>query len=465
MPVPVKIFNTLSRSVEELKPLTPGHIKLYCCGPTVYHFAHVGNFRAYLFEDLLVRTLRMAGYKVEHVMNITDVGHLVGDSDEGDDKMLVAMRREGKSSQEIARFYTDAFFQDSDRLRITRPNVVCAATEHITEMIEMIKTLEERGFTYQAAGNVYFDISKFSNYSRLGRLRLDQLEAGARVGVDAYKKNPHDFVLWFTRSKFEGQELVWDSPWGRGYPGWHIECSAMAQKYLGDTFDIHCGGIDHVPVHHTNEIAQSDCACGHQSVNYWMHCEFLVNEKSEKIAKSSGGFTTVSDIVAQGLDPIALRFLCLGTSYRKQLAFGWDQLRTANETLSKLKRAVIALGAETTESAATREISASFLAELCDDLNSARGLALVWEVLGSQTLSAAEKRSLILAFDEVLGLGVAQWKEEAVEVPDAVQALVAQRAAARAQKQWGESDRLRGEIRALGYSVEDKGAEQIVRKS
>ena len=465
MPVPVKLFNTLSRSVELLKPITPDHIKLYCCGPTVYHFAHVGNFRTYLFEDLLVRTLRRSGHSVEHVMNITDVGHLVSDSDEGDDKMLVAMRREGKTSSDIATFYTEAFFNDAARLNIVRPNVVCAATEHIAEMISMIQDLEQRGFTYQAAGNVYFDISKFPNYTRLGRFNLDQLEAGARVGVDTHKKNPHDFVLWFTRSKFEGQELVWESPWGRGYPGWHIECSAMARKYLGDTFDIHCGGVDHIPVHHTNEIAQSDCACGHQSVHHWMHGEFLVNEKSEKIAKSSGGFTTVADIVAQGLDPIAFRFLCLGTSYRKQLAFGWDQLKTANETLAKLKRAVIALGTDTKETPATKEIAGTFLAELCDDLNSARGLALVWETLGSQTLSPAEKRSLLLSFDEILGLGMSQWKEETVEVPEAVKALVEQRAAARARKDWGESDRLRGEIRDLGFSVEDKGGEQIVRKA
>jgi cysteinyl-tRNA synthetase len=465
MSVPVKLFNTLSRSVEVLKPISPDQVKLYCCGPTVYHYAHVGNFRTYLFEDLLVRTLRVAGYNVQHVMNITDVGHLVSDSDDGDDKMLVAMRREGKTSGQIATFYTEAFFNDAARLHIERPTVVCAATEHIAEMISMIKDLEDRGFTYQAAGNVYFDISKFPNYTRLGRFNLDQLEAGARVGVDTHKKNPHDFVLWFTRSKFEGQELVWDSPWGRGYPGWHIECSAMARKYLGETFDIHCGGIDHIPVHHTNEIAQSDCACGQQSVRHWMHGEFLVNEKSEKIAKSSGGFTTVSDIIAQGLDPIAFRFLCLGTSYRKQLAFGWDQLKTANETLAKLKRAVINLGSDVKETAATKEITATFLAELCDDLNSARGLALVWETLGSQTLSPAEKRAALLAFDEILGLGVGQWKEEIVEIPDSVKALVDQRATARAQKEWAESDRLRGEIRALGFSVEDKGSEQIVRKA
>lgn len=464
MPLPMRIFNTLCRSVEELTPLTPGQVKLYCCGPTVYHFAHVGNFRTYLFEDILVRTLRAAGYTVQHVMNITDVGHLVGDVDEGEDKMLVAMRREGKSSQEIASFYTEAFFRDAALLHITRPDVVCAATEHIAEMIEMIKELEARGHTYQAGGNVYFNISTFPNYSRLGRLQLDNLTAGARVVVDDHKKNPHDFVLWFTRSKFDGQELVWDSPWGRGYPGWHIECSAMARKYLADKFDIHCGGIDHIPVHHTNEIAQTDCACGHQSVTYWMHGEFLVNEKSEKIAKSSGGFTTVSDIIEQGLDPLALRFLCLGTSYRKQLAFGWEQLTTAHETLAKLKRAVIALGIDARETPATREIADTFRAALCDDLNTARGLAIMWETLGSSTISAAEKRGLMLSFDEILGLGVAKWREDVVVLPDGVRALIEQRSAARARKEWDESDRLRDEIRALGYSIEDKGSEQIVRK-
>ncbi len=460
----VRLYNTLNRSVEELNTIEPGLVKLYCCGPTVYHYAHVGNFRAYIFEDLLVRTLRVAGYTVQHVMNITDVGHLVGDLDEGEDKMLVAMRREGKSSAEIAQFYTDAFFRDAALLNITRPTVVCAATAHIGEMIEVIQMLEERGFTYQAEGNVYFDISKFPHYSRLGLLQLDKLEAGARVGVDAHKRNPHDFVLWFTRSKFEGQELVWDSPWGRGYPGWHIECSAMARRYLGDRFDIHCGGVDHIPVHHSNEIAQSDCACGHQCVNVWMHGEFLVNEKNEKIAKSSGGFTTVSDIVEQGLDPLALRFLCLGTSYRKQLAFSWDVLRAAHETLAKLKRVFLALGSDSSETATTIELKNAFVAELCADLNSSRGVALMWETLGSAALSPAEKRAALLAFDEVLGLGMSTWKEVAVEVPAAVQELLECRANARASKQWAESDSLREQIKGLGYSVEDKGAQQTVRK-
>jgi cysteinyl-tRNA synthetase len=464
MSLPIRIFNTLSRSVEEFKPLEPGIVKVYCCGPTVYHFAHVGNFRAYLFEDLLVRTLRAVGYTVEHVMNTTDVGHLVGDADEGEDKMLVAMRREGKSSADIAQFYTDAFFRDAALLNITRPSIVCPATEHISDMIEMIKALEARGFTYQAEGNVYFNIDAFPHYSRLALLQLDRLEAGARVGVDSHKKNPHDFVLWFTRSKFEGQELVWDSPWGRGYPGWHIECSAMARKYLGDRFDIHCGGVDHIPVHHSNEIAQSDCACGHQCVNYWMHCEFLVNEKNEKIAKSSGGFTTVSDIVQQGLDPMALRFLCLGTSYRKQLAFSWDLLRSAHDTLTKLKRAVLALGTIAIESPATKELQSAFLAELGNDLNSSRGVALVWETLGSRSLSPAEKRAALLSFDEVLGLGIGSWREESVEVPDVVQGLLSQRAAARAAKQWSESDALRESIKSHGFVVEDKGGEQILRK-
>jgi cysteinyl-tRNA synthetase len=328
-------------------------------------------------------------------------------------------------------------------------------------MIEVIQMLEERGFTYQAEGNVYFDISKFPHYSRLGLLQLDKLEAGARVGVDAHKRNPHDFVLWFTRSKFEGQELVWDSPWGRGYPGWHIECSAMARRYLGDRFDIHCGGVDHIPVHHSNEIAQSDCACGHQCVNVWMHGEFLVNEK---IAKSSGGFTTVSDIVEQGLDPLALRFLCLGTSYRKQLAFSWDVLRAAHETLAKLKRVFLALGSDSSETATTIELKNAFVAELCADLNSSRGVALMWETLGSAALSPAEKRAALLAFDEVLGLGMSTWKEVAVEVPAAVQELLECRANARASKQWAESDSLREQIKGLGYSVEDKGAQQTVRK-
>ena len=256
MPDEIKLYNTYSRSLETLLPLEAGKVGIYCCGPTVYNYQHIGNFKTFISEDLLVRTLRLASYEVNHVLNITDVGHLTGDNDEGEDKMIVAMKREKKSSMEIAAFYTEKFFEDWDLLGLSRPSIVCKASEHIEDMIALIQRIEANGFAYLSSGNVYFDVSKFKNYGKLAKLDLSKLKAGARIAVDSNKRNPHDFVLWFTKSKFENQELQWDSPWGRGYPGWHIECSAMSMKYLGEAFDIHCGGIDHIPVHHTNEIAQ-----------------------------------------------------------------------------------------------------------------------------------------------------------------------------------------------------------------
>ncbi|MDH7483863.1 MAG: cysteine--tRNA ligase, partial [Spirochaetales bacterium] len=275
------LFNTMGRSLQKFMPLREGKVGFYGCGPTVYNFAHIGNLRTYIFEDILVRTLRRFGYEVTHVMNITDVGHLSGDDDTGEDKMVKSARERGKSVLEIAQFYTDAFFNDTSRLNIVRPTIVCKATEHIEDMIELIRRIEQNGYTYFAGGNLYFDVSKFERYGELAGLRLDQLKAGARIDVDPNKRNPFDFVLWFTKSKFENQALLWDSPWGRGYPGWHIECSAMSMKYLGEQFDIHAGGIDHIPVHHTNEIAQSESATGHKWVNYWLHAEFLVLDKGK----------------------------------------------------------------------------------------------------------------------------------------------------------------------------------------
>lgn len=273
----MKFYNTLSRKVELFKPLVSGQASVYCCGPTVYNFQHIGNLKTYICEDLLVRTLRLAGYQVKHVMNITDVGHLTSDADQGEDKMLVAMRREGKSSKEIAEFYTKCFFEDCAKLNINEPNVVCRATEHVKEMIVLTERILSNGFAYVSGGNVYFDVQKFEEYGRLAQLDLNKLKAGARIDVDSHKRNPLDFVLWFTKSKFIDQELQWDSPWGRGYPGWHIECSAMSMKHLGEQIDIHCGGVDHIPVHHTNEIAQSESATGKRPwVRHWFHSEFLV---------------------------------------------------------------------------------------------------------------------------------------------------------------------------------------------
>ena len=342
MPEVVKVFNSLGRETQELKPLKKDHIGLYCCGPTVYNYQHIGNLRTYIFEDLLVRTLRYAGYKVNHVMNITDVGHLVSDADDGEDKMALASKREGKKSEEIASYYTDIFFKHCEMLNIEKPTIVCKATEHIAEMITLIKKLLEVGAAYQAGGNVYFDVSKDSDYGKLAGLDLEALQSGARIEVDSQKRNPQDFALWFTKSKFENQELQWDSPWGRGYPGWHIECSAMAEKYLGPEFDIHCGGIDHIPVHHTNEIAQSETASGKPFAHVWMHGGFLVVDKA-KMSKSTGGFLTLDKINEEGLDPLAYRLFCLSGSYRKELSWSLDAVKSANTRLKKLRASLRAI--------------------------------------------------------------------------------------------------------------------------
>lgn len=462
---PVRLFNTLTRSIEPLRPLVAGEVSIYCCGPTVYNFQHIGNMRTYLFEDLLVRTLRRAGYKANHVMNITDVGHLVSDADEGEDKMAVAARREKKSSAEIAAYYTEIFLNDCAKLHILRPNTVCKATEHIAEMIALIERLEKRGLTYQAGGNIYLDTSKLADYGKLAKLDIENLKTRARVDVDANKRNPLDFVLWFTKSKFENQELQWESPWGRGYPGWHIECSAMSMKYLGDTFDIHCGGIDHIPVHHTNEIAQSEGATGAEWVHHWMHGEFLVVNK-EKMSKSKGGFLTLDTLVQQGLDPLAYRFMCLTAHYRSQLNFTDETLANAASGYQKLKSSVTALkagGAVATEPK-EKKLLEDFDAALDDDLNAPKAFAAVWAVLNDARLRAGEKLWLMYEMDSVLGFGMAEWREESVAVSAEVQALIAARDAARKGKNWAESDRLRGEIQKHGFVVEDSAAGTKVKK-
>ncbi|MDR1107517.1 MAG: cysteine--tRNA ligase, partial [Spirochaetaceae bacterium] len=310
------LFNTLGREFQVFESLIPGKVGFYGCGPTVYNYAHIGNLRAYVLHDLLVKTLTRRGYEVNYVMNVTDVGHLSGDDDSGQDKMVKSAEERGKGVLEIADFYTRAFFTDTERLNIQRPTVVCKATDHIEDMIGLIKKIEDRGFTYFAGGNLYFDISRFPSYGKLALLRMEELQSGnrtgARIGVDENKRNPQDFVLWFTKSKFENQALVWDSPWGRGSPGWHIECSAMSIKYLGEQFDIHAGGIDHIPIHHTNEIAQSEAATGKQPwVRYWLHNEFLVIDKG-KMSKSAGGFLTLQSLIDRGYDPLDYRYFLLG---------------------------------------------------------------------------------------------------------------------------------------------------------
>lgn len=455
----IKLYNTLTRSVENLEPIRPGEIGIYCCGPTVYNYQHIGNLRTYVFEDLLVRTLRYAGYKVKHVMNITDVGHLVSDADEGEDKMLVAMRRENKRSYEIADYYTGIFLAHCEQLNIISPDIVCKASEHIQEMIDLIQRIEQRHFTYLRGGNVYFDIARLEDYGKLARLDLASLQAGARIEVDQNKNSPLDFALWFTKSKFENQELQWDSPWGRGYPGWHIECSAMSMKYLGDHFDIHCGGIDHIPVHHTNEIAQSEVVASKPWVKIWMHGEFLVSNQ-EKMSKSKGGFLTLDTLTEKGFDPAAYRFMCLGAHYRTQLSFSWEAVEGAANSLKKLKSAAIALKSEAAvdtqlSSPRAREHLAAFEEAIFADLNMPKALAALWSVLSDKELPAASKLGLIYKMDGILGLGAEGWREEIVEVPAEIAELLAQRQAARKSKNFAEADRLRDEIVSRGYIIED----------
>lgn len=451
----LSLFNTLSRKVEPFKPINPPVVKLYCCGPTVYNFAHIGNLRTYIFEDLLRRTLEASGYKVEHVMNVTDVGHLESDADEGDDKMEKAAAREKKSPWDIARYYEDAFFKDIDRLHIKKPTRVCRATEHIQDMQDFIKVLEQKGFTYTKDGNVYFRIEKFKTYANFSRRKLEDLLEGARVEIDARKENPLDFVLWFSNSKFPNQIMKWDSPWGVGFPGWHIECSAMASKYLGDHFDIHCGGIDHISIHHTNEIAQSEAHFGHKWVNWWMHGEFLVLQK-EKMSKSTGNFLTLTSLTDMGYDPLHYRYLCLGAHYRSQLFFSFEALDGARNAFESLRNRVLSfkLNPEKPKNIARQEeLKQAFFAAMSNDLDTPVALSIMWEALKDQRLSTSEKLELMKDFDVFLGFGVDDFAPPKLSL--AHMALIKEREEARHQKDWAKADAMRDQLLKDGIFIKD----------
>ncbi len=460
----LRLHNTLTKKKEEFKPIEEGKAGMYCCGPTVYHYAHIGNLRAYVMWDILRRTLEMHGYNISHVMNITDVGHLTSDADEGEDKMLKGAKREGKTVWEIAKFYEQQFFRDTDRLNIKRPTKTCKATEHIKEMIELIKRIEANGYTYEAEGNIYFDTSRFERYHDLSGHKPDDEETKSRVEEDSAKKNKADFVLWFTRSKFGDQEMQWDSPWGRGFPGWHVECSAMSIKYLGEQFDIHTGGVDHIPIHHTNEIAQSEAATGkHPWVRYWIHNEFLVMDR-DKMSKSSGEFLRMQTILDKGYDPLVYRYFCLGANYRQQLKFSWDGMDGAANTLNRLKNKVLELkeGPATEEKEETEYQSdktemymGEFASAVNDDLNTPQALSVMWSVLRDEELNPEEKLALLYRFDQVLGLGFREWQKEKFEVPDDIQKLVDEREKARADKNWDKADALRDRIAEMGFTVKD----------
>jgi cysteinyl-tRNA synthetase len=459
----VTLYNTLTRSKDVLEPIEPGKVSLYACGPTVYKFAHIGNLRTYVFVDLLRRLLTADGYDVKHVMNVTDVGHLDDDADSGEDKMIKAALAEGKTAWDIADFYWDAFRKDMDALHVLEPTVWCKATDHIQEQIDQVKVLEDKGYTYTIEGDgIYFDTSKFPDYAKFARLDLDGLQAGARVEMTEGKRNLTDFSLWKFSPEGVQRHMEWDSPWGMGFPGWHIECSAMAIKHLGDRIDVHCGGTDLVPIHHTNEIAQAECALDHQWVNVWMHGEFLTLAKSDgdvRMSKSSGEYVTVPTISEQGYDPLAYRYFLLNAHYRQQLAFSWDALAGADTAFTRLKRNVIELkNAIDAPGTPIDTHVETFFAAARDDLSMPRCLAEMWAVLKNTDATPADRYATLLAMDAILGFGFdAMAEDDTAGDPEAaeIDGLLAERAAAKADKNFARADEIRDELTGRGIEIKD----------
>ena len=445
----LQLYDTWTRSQREFTPLKPGEVGLYTCGPTVYNYAHIGNLRTYLFEDGLVRVLKLNGYRVNHVMNITDVGHLVSDGDDGEDKMEAGSKRTGQTAWTIAALYTDAFRADLKALNIQEPDVWCKATDNIPEQISFIEEIEKKGYVYRTSDGIYFDTSKQASYGYLGRLDIAGLQAGSRVELGE-KKHATDYALWKFSKPEEQRQMEWDSPWGRGFPGWHIECSAMAHKYLGEYFDIHCGGEDHITVHHPNEISQTEAAYGTRLANFWMHGYFLITNDA-KMSKSSGEFLRVQLLIDKGYDPIAYRYLCLTGHYRSQLTFSWEALEAAQTGLNRLRNTVHSLGVATTTDAALVD---RFMQKLNDDLNFPQALALAFEALKSD-LAPGVKKATWLKFDEAFGFGLATWAPKVEDVSAHVRAVADARWAARNAKDWAEADRLRAELATLGWTMKD----------
>lgn len=461
-------YNTLHHGYEEFCPIQEGKVAIYGCGPTVYNYAHIGNLRSYVFLDTLRRTFSYLGYDVKLVMNITDIGHLTGDGDEGEDKMVKSAREKHKSVLEVARFYEDAFFSDCAKLNIARPSVVCRASEHIEEMISLISRLERRGHTYISGGNVYFDVSTFPSYCDFARLQQQQ-EGQTRVGIDKNKHNARDFVLWFTKSKFENHALKWSSPWGEGYPGWHVECSAMSMKYLGEHFDIHTGGIDHVSVHHTNEIAQNEAAVGHRVVNYWLHNEFLVmaggDEKKEKMSKSGGNFLTLSDLLSRGFDAADYRYFLLSMHYRSEAAFSFRALEGAKASRTALKNRVLHFAAAKSASLGEDALKYDnlFKSALSDDLSTPKALAVFNQMLRDSSLSEGEKRALSEKFDSVFALSLFQEEKKAVDEEE-IEAKIRERAKLKAAKDYEAADKIREELKESGIILLDSKDKTTWRK-
>ena len=465
--MPVQFYNTLTRQKGEFKLLEGNTVRIYSCGPTVYSYAHIGNFRAYIFMDTLRRVLQYNGYELNHVMNITDVGHLESDADEGEDKMEKAARKENKNPYEIAAYYTDIFFRDMGRLNIDKPEIIAKATEHISEMLEFVKKLIENGYAYETSKGIYFDISKLDKYPVLSNRKLDDQIAGARVDVDTEKRNPYDFALWIKAP--EAHIMKWESPWGLSYPGWHIECSAMGRKYLGDEFDIHTGGVDHIPTHHENEIAQSKGCTGKEPAKRWMHVEFLQVDGG-KMSKSLGNTYTLDQLQEKGIEPLAYKLFCYTAHYRTKLNFTFEVALSTQKALNRLREGYLKHleGTEKLEESIVENYKKRFVEAVNDDLNMPLAMGIVWEVVRNETKSK-EFAKLLLEFDKILGLDIENSKnyiekKENIEIPEEINKLLEQRKEARENKNWAESDRIRDELKEKGYAVKDTKEGQIIDK-
>ena len=457
----MKIFNTLSRNIEEFKPINENEVRMYSCGPTVYNYAHIGNLRAYLFMDTLRRVLKYNGYKLKHVMNITDVGHLVSDADEGEDKMMKAARREKKDPFEIAQFYMDAFLADIDKLNIDRPEIIARATEHIDVMEEYVKKIIENGYTYETEDTIYFDTSKLDKYGVLSNRNVDEQKAGARVEFDSNKKNISDFAVWIKAP--ENHIMKWDTFWGKCYPGWHLECSAMGYKYLGDQFDIHTGGIDHIPIHHENEIAQSIGATGCIPAKTWMHVEFL-QINGGKMSKSLHNVYTISDLEKEGIEALAYRYFTFSAHYRTKLNFTWDSIKAAQVALNRLREATKQHknGTAMADKAKIEEYTKRFEDAINDDINMPLVMAVVWDVAREKDKSK-DYYDLLMKFDTILSLDLDKTEEKEI-YSDEVNAILEERKLARQNKDFAKSDELRDKLKELGYEVKDTREGQILNK-
>lgn len=457
----MELYNTTSRKIEEFIPYNKEEVKMYTCGPTVYHYAHIGNLRSYIMEDILEKTLKYIGYNVKRVMNITDVGHLSSDSDTGEDKMLKGAKRENKSVLDIAEFYTDAFFKDLDILNIKRPDIISKATDNIDEYIKIIQNLLDKGYAYKAGGNIYFDTTKLTDYYTLTNHREDEMVVGVREGVeeDKEKKNQSDFVLWFTKSKFDDQELKWDSPFGYGYPGWHIECSGISIKYLGEYLDIHCGGVDNIFPHHTNEIAQSESYLGHKWCKYWFHVEHL-NDNTGKMSKSNGEFLTISLLKEKGYHPLSYRLFCLSSHYRKQLLFNFEELDRVNQTYLKLLKKIYDISNNTSDELQKEEFDKYnniFKSKLESDLNTANALTVLYDVIKDNNLTNNTKLELIKNFDKVLSLDLLSYEEEKIsdEKKEYIEKMIAERKKAKEEKNYALADKIRNDLEQEGIIIKD----------